>query len=856
MLPKVSLLSELKTGGYEASLITTFNAYLPFYEEVVLRRLVSAGVRHNVLMMDAGQYAECLDTHPPRWAGRRYTLVPMAAPGAFHPKLILLTGKKKGLIAIGSHNMTLAGFGFNRELTNIVKISGADDEVGVSAAKIVWREVQSWLERFAPGVPDRILNHVRRVPELAPWFKLEPLAAPAVQILGGQPGSAALWDQLLALIGEPVDHVSVTGAFFDHALEFLRRIKRDLRPKEFIVGIDPRTVKIPSKARELHGVQFVRANGLGIEDPETESASKYLHAKAIYIRRSDGAAIFASGSANPSRPAWLAETATGNVELMLVRTGAGGSETAEALGFSDLGSMPPIDDDDWQRIAANDERHSDSPASKSAVGLAIAEDGQLQIHAAALQDLMPEAFVLVDPQDNEIARKSVIRENGDYVVLTFPAEILCSASQVYVYVSGKVRIRFLIHHARIVEDQARTGVQRRFKEALLSLETDTPNISLLIECIDKIIFADEKTVASGGKGVGAKGQDSEGQKARDLGSLAIDVEDVSKRHGRHRLRHSSDLGYLLDALIYHLRVQEDVSREEVDQYGRSEEEQVGADDEDDAEEKSIPAVEQTELLDLCHKKVRRVVRRMNQHLVAFAKGQESPEHLLVRLLGVLAVLRELRSCDGRVSWVDKGSTTVPRDVRKELLDAIVFNLFDGQVSLLRLDALGPEFEHSDDVGRLKGLILWLAWDVGLTLNLQKPFMESLEKQKERLRENAMVLALAQLVIGDEVVLDEARSSIGSLTSGELDWGNEIRLIASQCAALRTGVVKLRSAAKARPGDVAIHKNLPNWDLRVVESSGGGHLTLIRLSKDCPTVTFRPEFLQVGRLQTPREPTAD
>lgn len=33
----VSILDVIKRGGYEASLITTFNATLPFYEEVLLR---------------------------------------------------------------------------------------------------------------------------------------------------------------------------------------------------------------------------------------------------------------------------------------------------------------------------------------------------------------------------------------------------------------------------------------------------------------------------------------------------------------------------------------------------------------------------------------------------------------------------------------------------------------------------------------------------------------------------------------------------------------------------------------------------------------------------------------------------
>ena len=43
----ISILDIVKRGGYEASLITSFNATLPFYEEVVLRRLVAAGARHR-----------------------------------------------------------------------------------------------------------------------------------------------------------------------------------------------------------------------------------------------------------------------------------------------------------------------------------------------------------------------------------------------------------------------------------------------------------------------------------------------------------------------------------------------------------------------------------------------------------------------------------------------------------------------------------------------------------------------------------------------------------------------------------------------------------------------------------------
>ena len=92
----VSILDVIKRGGYEASLITTFNATLPFYEEVLLRKLVWAGCRHNVVLMDRSQCAVSWSSEAtrPRLAGHAYTLLPIGAPGAFHPKLCLLVGPK------------------------------------------------------------------------------------------------------------------------------------------------------------------------------------------------------------------------------------------------------------------------------------------------------------------------------------------------------------------------------------------------------------------------------------------------------------------------------------------------------------------------------------------------------------------------------------------------------------------------------------------------------------------------------------------------------------------------------------------------------------------------------------------
>ncbi|MCH8840596.1 MAG: hypothetical protein IH831_07985 [Planctomycetes bacterium] len=672
MLPKISLLDELRKGGYEASLITTFNAYLPFYEEVVLRRLVNAGVRHNVLLMDSQQYAASMASHPPRLAGRRYTLLPIKVPGAFHPKLILLAGKHKGLVVVGSHNMTLAGFGFNRELTNVVRIQGAEDSAGVSIAQSAWSEIDIWLDQFASEIPKQVADMVRRVRDFAPWMKSEPAANDEVKLLAARPGATPLWEQFVDLIDGAVMDVSMGGAFFDQKLTFLQRVNDDLKPDRITVGIDPATVQIPTKAQELEDISLVRADRLGQEDIDEEESRRYLHAKGIFVRQKNGGAVFASGSANPSRPAWLATKTHGNVEMMLVRRGDSAIDTAKAIGFADLGNMPAVGEADWQVIEHNQEKHTETELPKHRNGLAVVVDDLVIVDQRVLADFDRPEFVLMAAGGIDIARSKTSKERGDVVLIQFSFDELAQSHSLRCYEGQELVLELLLHHARAVEEQARTGVQRRFKEALLGLETETPNIGLLIDCIDKIIFSENLERVSAALREAKSREKGEPAAGKDLGSLAIDVTDVKKRKSKHRLNHSGDFAYLLDALIYHLRIQEDKSLEELDRHGRSEEEQIGADDEEESELERITPQQQDELLNLCHSKVRTLVSRMIAQIKAYADGKRTLDQILICLLGVMAVLRELRNCDGRVAWVEKGKTTVPIEQRLRLLhgDAI------------------------------------------------------------------------------------------------------------------------------------------------------------------------------------------
>jgi hypothetical protein len=815
---------------------------LPFYEEVVLRRLINSGVRHNVVLMDAQQYAVSLSSHPPRLAGRSYTLMPVRVPGKFHPKLIFLAGKKRGLVIIGSHNLTLAGFGFNRELTNFVHVQNAEDLAAIAVGRQVWNEVEHWLIDFSPGVPHQVIDMVRRVKDFAPWLKVEGEPDANLALLAGRPGERTLWEQLQSHITGPVSEVILGGAFFDAEGRFLEQVMRDLQPQKMVVGIDPSTVQISESARAMSGADFVNAAGLGAEDQAKQKDGRYLHAKAIYLTQEGGRSLFASGSANPSRPAWLADRHSGNAELMLVRLGAEAEKSAESTGFSDLAKMPKLSDGDWEVVRQSQNVQIAVHRSEFARGIAVVDEERILADLKQLKTAKVDQFVLCAEGGAEIARTERFSAQGEIGVVELPGINLANAFDLRCLNKNDLKLVLLLHHAREVEEQARTGVQRRFKEALSSLGTDTPNIALLIDCIDKIIFSDEVAIAHKGPRQGPASRQEEDVETPTPETLAIDVSEVRKRKSKHRLHHTGDFGYLLDTLIYHLRIHEDKSMEELDHLGRSEEEQVGSDDEEDHSEKTVLFMH-GDILKVCHTKVHTLVNRMAAQLHAYLEGRQPLDKVLTRLLGVLAVLRELRRCDKSATWVEKGKTTVPAEERLRLLEDVMFSLFEGKQSILLLDSLGEEFADSDDIARLKGLLLLLAWDCGLTLDLSTPFMESREQLNERLRENAMMLALAQMVCADEVVIDEARHSIGSLTSSELDWLLEIQHLAKQCDAVREGAVESKATIQAVPGDIAVHRTLKNLGLRIVGSNSGNQISLIRLDRKKDRINYVPDHLR-------------
>jgi hypothetical protein len=856
MNERISIIDQIRSSGFEASLITTFNAYLPFYEDVVLRHLMGSGVRHNVLLMDASQAALAVDRHPPRSAGRYYTLAPIKVNGAFHPKVILLVGKRKGMLLVGSHNLTLSGFGYNREMSNLIQYHGQDDFEAAAIINSAWQNVIGWAESQAESLPGHILDMVKKVQDFAPWLKDSAgTFSNDCRVLSAGPDAPTLWQQMVDFTAAgPVKRVVVSGAFFDANLSFLERVRSDLSPTELIVGIDPATVQFPV-GKELPGVSFVNCAGLGPAEKD-DKHSGYLHAKSLLIEQEDGEMVLAVGSANPSYPAWLAPGVSQNVEMMIARKGKDAEVAAEELGLLAIASMSPLSEQEWAVAKRNWEREDEPGINDAAaqIVIALATDNDIRFRVPGVT-FPPVLDCEIAATFEGLPLKRLANLAGSEYILS--TEDINAVATFFRFKIGDKCFTGLIQYSKQIEGLSRTGSQRKFNEALASLTTGMPNIEHFVECIKDIIkISDKVAVTRPAPAMSLQGYSDKTAGQKEGAELSIGLDEVVERNHprKQRLRASDDLGYLLDVLLYNLRDESpiglDVAMEERDAKGRSEEEQVDADDEEEIlltqpvpDDQSPPVATDRGTLAVCHYKVGSLVSTACDKLEALKQNKLEMPQFIVIMAGILSALRLLRGLDGKVPWIGAGQTAVPRKELRKLFNKIVEIIFDGDKSIICLENSFIQLKDADEFARLKGLIIWLAWESGIALTRRKPFNESAEERTARLGANRYFVATAQLIAGDEDVISEARQSIGQFSSIDMEWLEKLLSVDNLFRSSYADSDTLHNGSAAKSGDFGFNSMKPECGVREVLPTEGNTRSLARHDSEHPRYKFQATIIR-------------
>jgi len=703
-LAVVSMLDQLAEPGFRASVITTYSCYLPFYEQVVLRRLVAAGCTHNIVLVDAARLGDALSVAElrPRLAGTAYTLVPVSRSGAFHPKLLLQVGQTKGALFVGSHNLTLSGFGLNDELTSVFRA----DPPNPRAAAAPFHVARDYLRSFLPDALPEIAAALDAVFENAPWLNGPASAGSALRELLAATGDVGtLWDRVRPMVPTNVTRALIVSPFFDDALAFVRRLMADVRPASLTIAIDPSTAVVPADAAtRLPGVRFVNIAGC-IEVPRRrDGAHPYVHAKALWFDSPAGE-LLVTGSANASAPAFLDGPGRRNAEAAVVDTSPG---VAESLGLLSLFDAPALSATDWSELASvAADKEPDAP--RSTVLLATVSDDGFVLSGTlpALQTLSAsdhEGRALGDVTVDALA--PVVR------VLAGP-EVREAAAFLFGSAQGHA-VTILVHHPEEIARHTATDSRKALKQALGALDDDPAQIEALLRVTEKVIFDVADNVATTVEAPREAPSPGTGPTAPLLATLAIEAH--GRRAPRKRGLARGDLAYLLDVLIRRLGegLPPAAPTRLID------EEEIGGDEEHggDLGAAASTVIDFGTLAHACRGKAKKLGKRMLAAMEA-CKQPGQAQRIVVQFAAVAGVLRALALAERRPEWRRAGHQLVDRDALFHLAKGATIAFLgrsDGLLAQARREA-GVEF---DELGPALGLLAALLFLCGVDATAGPP----------------------------------------------------------------------------------------------------------------------------------------
>jgi len=729
MSERISLFDELKTGGYETCLATTFNIDFPFYEEVLLRSMRSSGIYHHIVCVDRSMCHQAIQDRPPHMAGQHYSLAPMDCNGAFHPKILLLLGKNKGFLAVGSHNITLSGFGQNLEITNAIRFNRTNNTESLALFQSAYDAFLTWAKDYGADLPDDIKESLTKVKQLFPWLQAENAQLSSeFRLLFVSASTPHLWSQLQPFIPDNIRKIKGVSAFFDKDLGLVKQLQA-LDAESIYIAVQKDRVQAPSQLVNMEGVTIVESSGL----TKSKSAHDYIHAKLLSFE-SDEKQLLVTGSANLSAPAWLALGKQANAEAIIVRSDEDTLEVIKELGLAEL--------EHAERVLElpEPEETLDDPATESLILLILpyneGEPIEIPLEPEWTGNLLlgyETTYKSLISLPNRISNGRMLVESKNVV----PGEVILLIR------NEKTVARIILHNIKQIQQYTSTGLERKVRQALGSLGTESPDINMLFECMDKLTPTNNRDSVQPGSKKGERAASKPEEEPTTL-ITAIANRKTDKQSGRHRLPTTADIGLIIDAILYNLKSQigSEARGANEDNQGRSEEDLIDADDETPDIPTSESAGTEPDLGAICQKKMKQTIQKLGQYL------SMKPANAVPAALGILILTHRLNSLN------NEKHTFISQSLLIELFSVLTENL------LLDKDPFLPDSEEgsifsSDEWGRLLGYITWLAYHADVALKQRLPLSSSTE-EKENLRcSNACWLYLAQHISADKLAGSEA-----------------------------------------------------------------------------------------------------
>lgn len=751
-IAEVALLRQLRdlrrsSRRFSASIITTYTVNIPFYENVVLRYLLGAGCRLNVVLADAGELAKAFLTESarPRTAGIDYLLLPISANGVFHPKIISLFSDAGMAIAIGSHNLTEAGYGRNAEISATFGFDGPPAPINVAGS--VTKYLLECAGQLAPT--DAALS-LRLADKLRAMSSRGESENGEVSFASSRPKELPLLDQVFSRAEfENADRILVLGPYFDGDLRFLAALRKRARKAEIVVAIQ--TEHAIMKRVEAWPVRTRVCDANALKYPKD---GLFIHAKGIFIEAGKKM-VMAIGSANPSGPAWLANESRSNFESMVILRGKRAVETFRSLGLSELWNAPAISKEQLRLIAARSqaiEAETEAIANVPVAGLWKSGWVETRIKSEQQRVLSIRHFIGEGSVDMPLEGLSI---KGD--VLRFPTPV--AGVFELTFAKAKCRTIVIASSAAVLAPSLVSGASERLIDELGRLDDGAAPGDELLNLCEKVLLqpeeneeAEKRTSTHPRR---ASSPESEDEMSGPRG-ISINEKQISPRSP---VSLSLDISAIITLLLKDLHVPKEVTDPGIED---SEEEDDDTDTKrgDRGEPKSKnrrdSRPEWNDIVAAVRPRITRLLKQLSKRLIE----ERSSKWKYERVLLALALLKRLRKfhpgqqfvCSGHLTQlVDDDQVRLAFKMAMRCLfmrDAGIFSAL-GRVG-------GVEIEH-DIIGR--ALLLWAAYEAGT--DAATPAKINLEPDALRVvqcdRTDALVAAIA--ASAGPSVLERARREL-------------------------------------------------------------------------------------------------
>lgn len=768
---RISIMDAIRETDLQASLVTTFNANLRFYEELVLRRLLLSGSRNNVVVMDRRQ---CSDAYAsaatrPSLAGSLYTLVPVRVSGAFHPKICILSGKKRAHLFVGSHNLTISGFGYNRELSSVQRLAGSPRTRDAIAN--AWQTVRSWIQQA--DLPAALIDSALRLDDV---LGVEGRPTPLVDgaLITQHQGSDSLLDQLAAAAPANVNRITVIGAFFDSQGQFIAELLNRWPSAQVVIGIDPYSVELNALPEDRR-LKVVDSSGLG-----RGRDAGYLHAKALYLHGTDEGAVLAVGSANPTSPAWMTRGARVNTEAMFLRIGPAAREVADELGMGQLNDLPPLPSEALREVASRSRREPDPAESVVPLFVGIADPNPGTV---MLDRPCGAAGGVVVALDSHQCDMGLAPHWVDASTLRID-DGLHEVRSLQVLEAGTAVARILVHHPAVIDQHIKRAGQQPTLDMVLSLGSEIDDISRILPALERVIFAGDvgqilRTT------VQREETSHEGVPAPRPETLRVELEQARGQPKKSLFAASHDLAHLIEILTHHIHVELAPGRHTLHSSSRTEEEQIGQDDDEPTTASPERSAADAVIAEAVRKRVARLCRRMRLAVQQADGSQEATATVVVQLVAVLALLQELHRLGQTERWGKSNIELFSAEDLELLVAATLDRLFLGHMPVHMLWDSEPQAE----ICHLAEMLLWAAWLVGYEWWSPGARMDPLDEVSASVDLNAKLLNLLALS-AEADVWDAVRSGLErsaatdrQLLQDAIRWSGRHAAVASAVAGL-------------------------------------------------------------------------